>query len=103
MPADLQDVELDMTTFTPEVKLQLAKVTANQSGLTLEKFRRPLPVYETEEGYEEGDFDEEGDLMEVGESEAQETEVVEISLEDLHRDGERYRFVPNIMALALAL
>jgi len=41
--------------------------------------------------------------MEVGESEAQETEVVEISLEDLHRDGERYRFVPNIMALALAL
>lgn len=92
-----------MTTFTPEVKLQLAKVTANHSGLTLTKFRRPLPVYEAEEGYEGGDFDEEGDLMEVGESKGEEAEVVEISLEDLHRDSERYRFVPNIMALALAL
>jgi len=102
MPADCQDVELDMTTFTPEVKLQLAKVTANQSGLTLTKFRRPLPVYEMEEGYEGEDFDEEGEMV-VGESEEEEAEVVEISLEDLHRDGERYRFVPNIMALALAL
>ena len=103
MPADFQDVELDMTTFTPEVKLQLAKVTANQSGLTLTKFRRPLPVYETEEEYEGGDFDEEGEMMDVGDSGEEEAEVVEISLEDLHRDGERYRFVPNIVALALAL
>ena len=111
MPADFQDVELDMTTFTPEVRLQLAKVIesrfdANYSGVLVTKFRRPLPVDETEEGYEGGDFDEEGEMMEVGESEEQEAEVVQISMEDLHRRGQNYseyRFVPNIMALALAL
>jgi len=95
--ADEKDVELDMITFTPEIKLQLGKVTSHVSGLTLKKLRRPVPVYEVEEG----DEGEQESLQQ--EEEVEEDEVVEISIDDLRRDEGRWKVVPNIMALALSL
>ena len=89
-----KEVELDMITYTPEVRLQLAKVvSADSKKLDLEKMRRPVePVDlgDDEEGYENGGEDQ---VMEEPEAE----EFVRFTLRPADLTQGRYKRVPESM------
>ena len=99
--ADDKDVELDFTTYTPEVKLQLGKIVSAASGLKVKKLRRPVPVYQAEDADDEGY--EEWDQIEMEQDGREEDEVVEIEWEALQREEGKWKVVPNIIALALSV
>jgi len=81
-----------METFTPEVALHLGRIVAVEPEVKVRPLKRPISVWSDADGgwILEGDDDEEP------------VEVI-ITREDLQVDAERWRVVPNIMALALGL
>ena len=81
-----------METFTPEVALHLGRVIAVEPEVKVRQLKRPFPVWSDEDGVWTLDVDDGEEPIEVI-----------ITREDLQKDAERWRVVPNIMALALGL
>lgn len=79
-----------METFTPEIALQLGRVVSAGPELRVRQLKRPIPVWSDEDGCWTLELDD-------GEEPAETT----ITSEDLQNDAERWKVVPNIMALAL--
>lgn len=88
-----QEVVLDQTTFTPELRLQLAKVIAVEDGLKMEKLVRPEPVYDDYGEYY--GIDEEQGPMDV------EKEIVQLSPRELTSGQGSWKVVPEMMAVGL--
>ena len=80
----MQELELDMYTFSPELKLQLGRVSSNDPGLTLDKVMAPMGAGVEEDG--EGEYSM-GEAKQVG-------EIVTIDEMDLKGNEGKWKIVP---------
>jgi hypothetical protein len=87
-----QDVSLNMETFTPEMALHLGRIMTVGPELRVKQLKRPVPVWSEEDG-----------CWTVETDDGEEPVEIVIAREDLQKDAERWKIVPNIMALELGL
>ena len=84
-----QELVLDQTTFSPEIQLQLARITSTGDQIVLEKLRRPVFVYEEDEYADERGQEEDA-------------EIITLDRTDLESSTAGWKIVPAVMSAGLA-
>lgn len=84
-----QELVLDQTTFSPEIQLQLARITSTGDQIVLEKLRRPVFIHEEDVYADEGGQEEEA-------------EMITLDRADLESSTAEWKVVPAVMSAGLA-